>query len=188
MSSFCETDPPANATCSEMSKDLINNGYKRLCSIDGDSSVFDGSVCKPFKRSQNLLQFLWVHAVISRSAVLQALRERDGIDGEDEDVGKQWVELALVVGASRKKHILTVTEDLSRSGSVPDPGGFRILFQLFRKWLASGPVSVVSERHVGVVGDVSTPAKFRCHTRFARARFTGNEIGGHTSPVPFPFL
>lgn len=50
-------------------------------------------------------------------------------------------------------------------------------------------VSVVGEtwRPVTVTGHVPTPLEFSHHTRLARARFAGNEIGCHWLPVPFPF-
>lgn len=96
---FSETDPFANSTCSEISKDLIDDAGQRLCGIDGKRSSSMVRRVNTRKCSQNLLQFLRRHAVISRLPVLQALRKPGGINGQDEDFGKQrenscWLEVA----------------------------------------------------------------------------------------------
>lgn len=70
-------------------------------------------------------------------------QSRCGIDGQDEGVGKQRVELVLVGGGPGRKDIATGIEQLAQSRGVPHPVGFQIGVSLFGNGLASGRVSVV---------------------------------------------
>ena len=91
-----------------------------------------------------------MHAILTRSAVLQALPERGRVDGQNEDFGEAWIELALVVGTAREKHIRAWSEDGVQSVGVPQTQLFvretRSRGTLRRRGIAKQPCNRLSQR------------------------------------------